>query len=52
MSVNATKDQLGSDQRMIVTVTLSAINVFLERARPVQTHAATVNAPPARFPDL
>ena len=36
---------------LIVTVTLSAINVFLERARPVQTHAATVNAPPARFPD-
>jgi len=36
---------------LIVTVTLSAINVFLERARPIQTHAATVNAPPARFPD-
>ena len=36
---------------LIVTATLSAINVFMARARPVQTHAAALNAPPARFPD-
>ena len=37
----------------VVTITLamSAINVFLQKARPVQTHAAPVGAPPARFPD-
>lgn len=36
---------------LIVTATLSAVNVFLERARPVQTHAAPAGAPVARFPD-
>lgn len=36
---------------LLITATLSAINVFVGRARPVQTHAATLNAPPARFPD-
>ncbi|MGQ3044863.1 MAG: LytTR family DNA-binding domain-containing protein [Brevundimonas aurantiaca] len=36
---------------LIVTATLSAINVFMARARPVQTHAAALNAPAARFPD-
>ncbi len=37
---------------MVVTVTLSAINVFLERARPVQTHAHSGSgATVARFPD-
>lgn len=37
---------------LIVTVTLSAINVFLEKARPVQTHAAVGGEPiTARFPD-
>ncbi|HEX8469826.1 MAG TPA: LytTR family DNA-binding domain-containing protein [Brevundimonas sp.] len=35
----------------VVTMTLSAINVFLSRAQPVQTHAALVGATPARFPD-
>lgn len=35
----------------IVTVTLSAINVFLERARPVQTHASSPEGAQARFPD-
>ena len=36
----------------IVTATLSAINVFLERARPVQTHAAPAGSTAtARFPD-
>jgi DNA-binding LytR/AlgR family response regulator len=35
----------------VVTATLSAINVFLSRAQPVQTHAAEVGAPAARFPD-
>lgn len=37
---------------LIVTVTLSAINVFLERARPVQTHAvAGGEGAASRFPD-
>ncbi|WP_420470431.1 LytTR family DNA-binding domain-containing protein [Brevundimonas sp. FT23042] len=34
----------------IVTGTLSLLNVFLART-PVQTHAASADAPPARFPD-
>jgi DNA-binding LytR/AlgR family response regulator len=33
-----------------ITAVMSAINVFLGRAQPVQTHAATVGAAPARFP--
>lgn len=36
---------------LIVTVTLSAINVFLERARPVQTHATSADGAASRFPD-
>ncbi len=36
---------------LIITATLSAINVFVARARPVQTHAAAIDAPAARFPD-
>ncbi len=35
----------------VVTATLSAINVFLSKAQPIQTHAAEVGAPAARFPD-
>jgi hypothetical protein len=35
---------------LIVTGTLSLLNVFLART-PVQTHAATQGAAPARFPD-
>lgn len=34
-----------------ITATLSAINVFVTRANPVQTHAAEAGAAPARFPD-
>lgn len=33
----------------IITVTLSAINVFLARRQPVQTHAAATDAGPSRF---
>jgi hypothetical protein len=36
---------------LIVTATMSAINVFLSKAQPVQTHAAASGAAPARFPD-
>lgn len=36
---------------LIITATLSAINVFIARTHPVQTHAAAVDAPPSRFPD-
>ena len=36
---------------LVVTATLSAINVFLSRGRPVQTHAAAAGAAPARFPE-
>ena len=36
---------------LIVTASVSAINVFLGKAQPVQTHAATAGAPAARFPD-
>ncbi len=35
----------------LITMTMSAINVFLAKAQPVQTHAAPVGAAPARFPD-
>jgi DNA-binding LytR/AlgR family response regulator len=34
---------------LVVTIALSAINVFLGRAAPVQTHAAGGEAAPARF---
>lgn len=36
---------------LVVTATLSAINVFLARSRPIQTHAARTDAAPSRFPD-
>lgn len=36
---------------LIVTASVSAINVFLGKAQPVQTHAAPVGSPAARFPD-
>ena len=36
---------------LTVTVVMSAINVFLSKAQPVQTHAAPAGAAPARFPD-
>jgi DNA-binding LytR/AlgR family response regulator len=36
---------------LIVTASVSAINVFLGKAPPVQTHAAAAGAAPARFPD-
>ncbi len=36
---------------LIITATISAINVFLGRANPVQTHAAPPGAAQARFPD-
>jgi len=36
---------------LTVTVALSAINVFLGKAQPVQTHAAPAGGTPARFPD-
>ena len=36
---------------LVVTATLSAINVFLAKGQPIQTHAAVVGAAPARFPD-
>jgi hypothetical protein len=35
----------------VVTVVLSAINVFLSKAQPIQTHAAPAGSAPARFPD-
>ncbi|WGM32537.1 LytTR family DNA-binding domain-containing protein [Brevundimonas sp. NIBR11] len=35
----------------IVTLVMSAINVFVSKAQPIQTHAAPVGAAPARFPD-
>lgn len=35
----------------VITLAVSAINVFLAKAQPVQTHAAAVGSPPARFPD-
>lgn len=36
---------------LTVTVAMSAINVFLGKAQPVQTHAAPAGSAPARFPD-
>ena len=36
---------------LIVTATMSAINVFVGKAQPVQTHAAPTGTAPARFPD-
>lgn len=36
---------------VVITATVSMINVFLAKAQPVQTHAAASGAPPARFPD-
>ena len=36
---------------VIVTATISMINVFLAKAQPVQTHAAPAGATPARFPE-
>ena len=34
-----------------ITAVMSAINVFLSKAQPVQTHAAPAGSAPARFPD-
>lgn len=36
---------------VVITATVSMINVFLAKAQPVQTHAAESGAPQARFPD-
>lgn len=36
---------------VVVTATMSMVNVFLSRAQPVQTHAAPTGNAPARFPD-
>jgi DNA-binding LytR/AlgR family response regulator len=36
---------------LTVTAVMSAINVFLSRAQPVQTHASLTGAAAARFPD-
>lgn len=36
---------------LIITATVSAINVFLARGTPVQTHAAPKDAPASRFPE-
>lgn len=36
---------------LTVTAVMSAINVFLSKAQPVQTHAAPAGSAPARFPD-
>ena len=36
---------------LTITAAMSAINVFLSRAQPVQTHAATPGAAQPRFPD-
>ena len=35
----------------VITLAVSAINVFLAKGQPVQTHAAAADSPPARFPD-
>ena len=35
----------------VVTATMTVLNIFLDRARPVATHAAAPGGPPARFPD-
>ncbi|WP_245528586.1 LytTR family DNA-binding domain-containing protein [Brevundimonas subvibrioides] len=36
---------------LTITAVMSAINVFLGKAQPVQTHAAPTGTAPARFPD-
>lgn len=36
---------------LTVTAVMSAINVFLSKAQPMQTHAAPAGSAPARFPD-
>ncbi|MBX9616992.1 MAG: LytTR family transcriptional regulator DNA-binding domain-containing protein [Caulobacteraceae bacterium] len=36
---------------LIVTAVMSALNVFLGKAQPVQTHVPVAGAPAARFPD-
>jgi len=36
---------------LTITAVMSAINVFVAKAQPVQTHAATLGSAPARFPD-
>jgi DNA-binding LytR/AlgR family response regulator len=36
---------------LTITAVMSALNVFLARGRPVQTHAAPAGSAPARFPD-
>ena len=36
---------------LIITATMSAINVFVGRAQPIQTHASPAGSGPARFPD-
>lgn len=36
---------------LTITAVMSAINVFVSKAQPVQTHAAPVGGAPARFPD-
>jgi DNA-binding LytR/AlgR family response regulator len=36
---------------LTVTAVMSAINVFVARSQPVQTHAAAAGSTPARFPD-
>ena len=36
---------------VLITLTMSTLNVFLAKAQPVQTHAAPAGAAPARFPD-
>lgn len=36
---------------LTISAVMSAINVFLSRAQPIQTHAAPTGAAPARFPD-
>ena len=36
---------------LTITVAMSAINVFMSKAQPVQTHAALAGSTPARFPD-
>ena len=36
---------------VVVTATMSMVNVFLSKAQPVQTHASPTGNAPARFPD-
>ena len=36
---------------LTITAVMSAINVFVARSQPVQTHAAPAGSAPARFPD-